>query len=351
MRTLLSVIGARPQFVKHASVQQLLQQSFDAKTLHTGQHYDYNMSALFFEELGIPQPDYTLQPATGKTQGAQTAQIITGIEEVCLQLKPEAMILYGDTNTTLAGALVAVKLGIPIFHIEAGIRSFNREMPEEINRIVADNFASLLFCPIPKAVQNLQAEGVTQGKLIMSGDVMLDTLLDSLAKVPERNIGSYYFTTIHRPYNTDDPARMQRILDTLNSLPHPVIFALHPRTAARLKAAGIHTDQHPHIQFIAPLGYLESIAYQRGATCIITDSGGVQKEAYMLRKKCITLRSETEWTETLEHGWNTLVFEDIESIAQHINEEPGVYIEAMFGDGKAAEKIVAEIKAFFEKKS
>lgn len=347
MPRLLTILGARPQFVKHAAVHHLLQAEFEAKTLHTNQHYDYNMSAQFFEELGMPQPDYVLPIGSGTTQGAQTAHILQGIEEVCIAHRPDGMVLYGDTNTTLAGALVAVKMGIPIFHIEAGIRSFNRNMPEEVNRIVADNFSRLLFCPTQEAVDNLKAEGTTQGEIILSGDVMLDTLLAQQNKVKELGAAPFYFATLHRPYNTDVPPRLHRILAALNSLDHPVVFPLHPRTAARMRDAGLLQSDYPNIQFIEPIGYLQSIAYQRESICVLTDSGGIQKEAYLLRKKCITLRSETEWPATLTHGWNTLVFEDIERIAEQIDDQPGDHDEQMFGDGQAAQKIVAELKRFF----
>ncbi|MBS1645314.1 MAG: UDP-N-acetylglucosamine 2-epimerase (non-hydrolyzing) [Bacteroidetes bacterium] len=347
MPTILTILGARPQFVKHAAVHRLLQARFEAKTLHTNQHYDYNMSAQFFKELGMPQPDYMLPIGSGTTQGAQTAHILQGIEEVCIAQRPDGMVLYGDTNTTLAGALVAVKMGIPIFHIEAGIRSFNRNMPEEVNRIVADNFSSLLFCPTQEAVDNLKAEGTTQGEIILTGDVMLDTLLAHQNSVPELGRTPFYFATLHRPYNTDVPARLHRILVALNRLDHPVVFPLHPRTAARMQDAALRKSDYPNIEFIEPIGYLRSIAYQKESICVLTDSGGIQKEAYILRKKCITLRSETEWPATLTHGWNSLVFEDVEKIAQRIKEQPAAYEEDMFGDGRAAQKIARALTQFF----
>lgn len=339
MITILSVIGARPQFIKHAPLQAELQKHFRALTLHTGQHYDANMSQVFFEELHMPQPDYTLDLKGVRGQSAQTGAMMTGIEEVCTVLRPDAILLYGDTNSTLSGALVAAKMGITCIHVEAGIRSYNRAMPEEVNRIVADTFAQLLFCPIPQAVDNLRKEGISHEGVYMSGDVMCDMLELVRPKIQHPLKEKYYFSTIHRPYNTDSSTRLQRILNTLNRLEYPVIFPIHPRTDACLRAAGVQMADFPNIRFIAPVSYLTCISYQDGAECIITDSGGIQKEAYMLRKKCITVRSETEWNETLEHGWNTLVFEDIESIGRIVHKSPGDYAPCMFGGGNASETI------------
>jgi len=349
MLTILSIIGARPQFIKHAPMQVQLQRYFRSLTLHTGQHYDYNMSQVFFQELGIPKPDYMLESGTGKPQAEQTGMMMTGIERICSTLKPDGIVLYGDTNSTLAGALVASKMGIPIFHVEAGIRSFNRAMPEEINRIIADSFSSMLFCPVPEAVDNLRKEGIVMGQVFMTGDVMCDALQMIRPSIHKALESPYYFATIHRPYNTDEPNRMQRILASLNALAYPVIFPIHPRTLARIQAAGLKQADYPNIKFIEPVGYIASISYQLGAPCIITDSGGIQKEAYMLGRKCITLRSETEWNESLEHGWNTLVFEDIESIPKLVMEQPGTYIADMFGDGKAAERIARLISGYYSR--
>lgn len=339
MLTILSIIGARPQFIKHAPLQAQLQRHFRALTLHTGQHYDANMSQVFFEDLNMPVPDYMLNLHHSKTQSEQTGAMMQGIEGVCTQLRPDAVLLYGDTNSTLAGALVAAKMRIPAIHVEAGIRSYNRSMPEEINRIVADTFAQLLFCPIQEAVDNLRIEGIAHEGVFLSGDVMCDMLELMRPKIRHPLTEPYYFSTIHRPYNTDDPSRLQRILHSLDGLEHLVIFPIHPRTEHCIKAAGLRMEDFRNIRFIDPVGYLSCISYQDGAECIITDSGGIQKEAYMLRKKCITVRSETEWNETLAHGWNTLVFEDIESIAAVAQQAPGAYVPNMFGDGKATQYI------------
>jgi len=350
MLTILSIIGARPQFIKHAPVQAQLIQHFNALTLHTGQHYDANMSQVFFDELQIPKPDYLLDVSKQKSQSEQTGRMMSGIEEVCTALRPEAILLYGDTNSTLAGALVGAKMGIPIIHVEAGIRSYNRSMAEEVNRIVADTFSSILCCPIPEAVENLQKEGITHDGVYLTGDVMCDILERSRSRINIPLPGPYYFCTIHRPYNTDVPQRMRLLLHTLNRLDHEVIFAIHPRTRRRIEQMDLPPEQFGNIRFIDPIGYLDSLSYQYGASCVITDSGGIQKEAYMLRKKCLTLRSETEWKETLAHGWNRLVFDDIQSIVELVHEAPGDYVEHMFGEGHAAEAIVQAIKEYLGNK-
>jgi UDP-GlcNAc3NAcA epimerase len=341
MKKILSVVGARPQFIKHAPMQLQLQKHFKALTLHTGQHYDENMSKVFFDELGIPKPDFTCDIAGASTQGKQTAIMITDIEAVCISEKPDALVIYGDTNSTLAAALVGAKMHIPIIHIEAGLRSFNRAMPEEVNRIVADEFSMMLFCPTASAIENLTREGIQHPHIYQCGDVMCDMIKLIEPKVSPLVQEPYYFTTIHRPYNTDDPARLQSILQALNGLGQKVIFSIHPRTLHRLNAFGIQTSDFPQVEFIAPVGYLESVAYQKYSDCVITDSGGIQKEAYILGKKCITLRSETEWVETLEHGWNTLVFDDLTEIEKALQQTPGTYQEALYGDGHAAEEITS----------
>lgn len=349
MKTILSVVGARPQFIKHAPLHAELQRRFRALTLHTGQHYDANMSSVFFEELGIPEPDFHLRAGAGKTQAEQTAIMLTGIERICMDLQPDAVLIYGDTNSTLAAALVASKLCIPLIHVEAGLRGYNRSMPEEVNRVIADTLSQLLFCPSQTAVDNLRKEGIAHDGVILSGDVMRDMLMQVQPRLRRMLDGPYYFSTIHRPYNTDAPERMRRILQTLERLPHPVVLPVHPRTLGRLQRAGIMLGSYGNIQAIAPIGYVESISYQAGARCVITDSGGMQKEAYFLRRKCITLRSETEWPETLQHGWNTLVFDDIESVQDRIHDLPGTYDPELYGDGYAAQKIATEIESWIER--
>ncbi|MBK9484350.1 MAG: UDP-N-acetylglucosamine 2-epimerase (non-hydrolyzing) [Chitinophagaceae bacterium] len=344
MKKILSIIGARPQFIKHAPVQIELQKKFDTLTIHTGQHYDANMSDVFFKELNIPRPDFLFDIGGSKPQGEQTGIMMTEIEKICVVERPSAILVYGDTNSTLAGTLVAAKLHIPIIHIEAGLRSFNRAMPEEINRIIADEFATLLFCPTQQAVENLKKEGIAHDKIFVCGDVMCDMLELIRPKVKRLTDQDYYFATIHRPYNTDDEQQLKKILLALNNLDKKVVFAIHPRTITRMQSFGLQQAQFKNIQFIDPVGYVDSISYQLFADGIITDSGGMQKEAYMLKKKCVTLRSETEWTETLAGGWNTLMFEDIEALQQAFNSVPGNYLQNLYGDGHAAAEIVSIIK-------
>jgi UDP-GlcNAc3NAcA epimerase len=321
-----------------------LQKHFNALTIHTGQHYDKNMSDVFFKELHIPPPDFLFDIGGSKPQGEQTGIMMTEIEKVCMQEKPDALLIYGDTNSTLAGTLVGAKMSIPIIHIEAGLRSFNRSMPEEVNRIVADEFSTLLFCPTKQAIENLKKEGITHQGIYLSGDVMCDTLQLVKDKIKRFFNEPYYFTTLHRPYNTDEKERLLRILCVLNDLDKKVIFPIHPRAVSRMNSFGIHRKDYQNIHFIEPIGYVESLSYQNFADAIITDSGGMQKEAYMLRKKCITLRSETEWTETLINRWNTLVFNQVEDIKNELKNSPGEYIPDIYGTGNSAKEIVGIIK-------
>jgi len=345
MKKIISIIGARPQFIKHAPMQLELQKHFNAMTIHTGQHYDKNMSDVFFNELGMAQPDYLFDMAGGKTQGEQTALMMIEIEKVFRQEQPDAVLIYGDTNSTLAGALVAVKMHIPIIHIEAGLRSYNREMPEEVNRIIADEFSTLLFCPTQQAIDNLKKEGIAHEGIFLTGDVMCDTLKLVCDKVTNKVGAPYYFATLHRPYNTDDEKRLVEIINTFQKLDKKVVFAVHPRTISRIKSFNIDLQEYTNIDFIEPVGYLDSVSYQTYSDAVITDSGGMQKEAYMLKKKCITIRSETEWIETLHGGWNTLVFDDLSTIPQIIQEKPIDYQDNIYGDGHAAQEIVNHILA------
>ena len=321
-----------------------LQKYFNALTIHTGQHYDKNMSDVFFNELQIPQPDFLFDIGGSRPQGEQTGIMMTEIEKVCMQEKPDALLIYGDTNSTLAGALVGAKMSIPLIHIEAGLRSFNRSMPEEVNRIVADEFSTLLFCPTKQAIENLKKEGINHAGIFLSGDVMCDTLNLVKDKIKCLCDGPYYFTTLHRPYNTDEKDRLKSILDVLNKLDKLVIFPIHPRAVSRMSTFGIDRNDFKNIRFIKPIGYVESLSYQKFADAIITDSGGMQKEAYMLKKKCITVRSETEWTETLNNGWNTLVFDHLDGIKNELKNSPGEYIPDIYGTGNAAKEIVEIIQ-------
>lgn len=340
MKKIISIIGARPQFIKHAPMQLELQKYFTALTIHTGQHYDKNMSDVFFNDLNMPAPDFLFDIGGSKPQGEQTGIMLTEIEKVCAVEKPDALLVYGDTNSTLAGALVAAKLHIPQIHIEAGLRSYNREMPEEVNRIVADQFANLLFCPTQQAIDNLAKEGIKHEGVFLSGDVMCDTLNLVQDKIKRLVDAPYYFVTLHRPYNTDDDARLNTILSELNSLDKKIIFPIHPRTVARMKSFNLNISDFHNIEFISPIGYIESLSYQKYSDAIITDSGGMQKEAYMLQKKCITIRSETEWIETLENGWNTLLFENLTDIKRILEIKPGEYIPNIYGEGNASQEIV-----------
>lgn len=344
MKKVVSVIGARPQFIKHAPMQLELQKYFNAITIHTGQHYDKKMSNVFFNELKMAPPDYLFDIGGSKPQGEQTGIMMKEIEKVCIEEKPDAILIYGDTNSTLAGALIAAKMHIPQIHIEAGLRSFNREMPEEVNRIIADEFATLLFCPTKQAIDNLAKEGITHNGIYLCGDVMCDALNLVKEKIKRLYNFPYYFITLHRPYNTDDPERLKRILRELNGLEHRIIFPIHPRTIIRLNSFGIDVKDYSNIDIIEPVGYIESISLQNFAEAIITDSGGMQKEAYMLQKKCITLRSETEWTETLNSGWNTLVFDDLDQIKVALKAPLGPYTEHIYGSGNAALEITQIIK-------
>jgi UDP-N-acetylglucosamine 2-epimerase len=317
--------------------------------VHTGQHYDREMSGLFFEELGIPRPDYELGVGSG-SHGWQTGQMLIALEEVLTRERPDWTLVYGDTNSTLAGALAAVKLGLPVAHVEAGLRSFNRSMPEEHNRVLTDHCSDLLFCPTASAAEQLRREGVTRGVRVV-GDVMYDAALrfaqiarersDILARldvVPKQ----YALTTLHRPYNVDDPARLSEVLAGLAQLDMPVIFPVHPRTRSRLPS-GIDA---PRVRLIEPVGYLDMLTLEQNADLILTDSGGVQKEAFFFATPCITLRPETEWVETVEAGWNRLAWGDGEAIVAAARQPwPDTPPPPVFGDGHASEKIVSALAA------
>lgn len=345
-KKIISIVGARPQFIKHAPIQLELQKHFNALTIHTGQHYDSNMSEIFFNELNIPRPDFLYDLGEAKKQGEQTGLMMTKIEETFILEEPDAVLIYGDTNSTLAGALVAAKMNIPIIHIEAGLRSFNRLMPEEINRIIADEFAQLLFCPTERAIENLSKEGISHSGVFLCGDVMCDSLHLVKHRTKRLYQDPYYFATLHRPYNTDNLDRLKEIFGEFQKLKHKVIFPMHPRTVARMQSFGLDISFYHNIHVIEPIGYIESLSYQQFSEAVITDSGGMQKEAYMLKKKCITLRSETEWVETLENGWNTLIFDKLSDISRAIDIPPfGEHNSYLYGNGNASEEIVSTIKS------
>jgi UDP-GlcNAc3NAcA epimerase len=344
----VSIVGARPQFVKAAAVSRELRKHHREILVHTGQHYDYEMSGIFFDGLDIPQPDVNLGAGSG-SHGAQTAAMLKGIEDVLLHERPDRLLIYGDTNSTLAGALAASKLSVPVAHVEAGLRSFNRCMPEEINRVVADHLSDLLLCPSGTAVANLAAEGISRGVHLV-GDVMLDVLMWAKPKA-EANApkilsrlrldkGGYLLATIHRSENTDDGARLAGIVSALNSLDEPVVFPIHPRARKALHAASCELG--PHVHAIDPVGYLDMIGLAGAARMVLTDSGGLQKEAYWLGVPCLTLRNETEWVETITTGWNTLVGSDATRITAAVRSgSPPEARPSLYGDGIAAGRCVA----------
>jgi UDP-GlcNAc3NAcA epimerase len=345
--TIVSIVGARPQFIKHAPVQLALEKKFKALTIHTGQHYDENMSQVFFNDLGLSKPEYLFDQRENTFQGAQTGKMLTEIESVLIKESPDFLLVYGDTNSTLAGALAASKLLIPVIHIEAGLRSFNREMPEEVNRVVTDHLSEILFCPSDLAVENLLKEGINPSKIVRSGDVMCDMLKMAEPKLQPLVSGKYYFATIHRPYNTDDSTRLTSIFESLSKLEHQVYLAIHPRTKARMQAFGIDLGDFKNLILLEPQGYMESLSLQKFSEGVITDSGGIQKEAYLLGKKCVTIRKETEWIETLKEGWNHLVFDNLERIPELFQKSPGLHDPDLYGDGHAATKITNQIFNYF----
>jgi UDP-N-acetylglucosamine 2-epimerase len=322
--TVVSIVGARPQFIKASALSRELRKSHREILVHTGQHYDGNMSAIFFEELGIPEPDFNLGVGSG-LHGEQTGAMLARIEEVLLKEKPDWVLVYGDTNSTLAGALAAAKLHVRVAHVEAGLRSYNRAMPEELNRVVADHLSTLLFCPGDNAAANLAREGITSGVHVV-GDVMADALAAAKEKAESRSavlerLGvkekQYCLATVHRAENTDDCGRLANILAALGSLGEPVVFPMHPRTRAAIELFGLPMPAAPVI-VSEPLGYLDTVALGINARVILTDSGGMQKEAYWLGVPCVTLRDETEWVETVKAGWNTIAGADKARIAEAV---------------------------------
>ena len=374
---LASIVGARPQFIKAAPVSKALRKAGHHEILvHTGQHYDYGMSKVFFEELGISEPDINLGVGSG-THGWQTGQMLMRIEEVLQAEKPDWVVVYGDTNSTLAGALAAVKLHIPLAHVEAGLRSFNREMPEEHNRVLTDHCSDLLFCPTQTAVHNLQKEGfsniIKEGKLLDEnffkkqlsapsfelsplvvniGDTMYDSVLQFSEIAQKRStilkdLGlkakGYLLATVHRPYNTDISENLKSILNAFLEIGEPIVFPVHPRTRKRIKESGLLNPKSEiqNLKFIDPVGYLDMLVLEQNARVILTDSGGMQKEAYFFGVPCLTLRPETEWVETVEAGWNVVVGSEPSLIVQKgLNMEPPQAKRRMFGDGYAGQRIL-----------
>ena len=342
MKKIACVIGARPQFIKHFPLEIELAKSFDVKTIHTGQHFDENMSQVFFDELGIRKPDFHFK-LTKSSHAGQTAEMLALIESILIDEHIDLMLVYGDTNSTIAGALAAAKLNIPVIHVEAGLRSYNRAMPEEVNRVLTDHISSLLFCSSDIGVLNLKKEGITQGVYIC-GDLMKDALYMLKDRVTNYRDYTYILATLHRPYNTDDPQRLTGILNTLNKFGRRVIFPMHPRTQKVLEGIKYDYSDASNIEFIDPVGYIEMLSLLKFGDLIVTDSGGLQKEAYWMGKQCITVRSETEWTETLAGGWNTLIHDDYDrmiDIPTPISQE---YSANLYGDGDAASKITTYLQ-------
>jgi len=348
---IVSIVGARPQFVKCAPLSRELRKSHREVLVHTGQHYDPEMSDIFFRELQIPEPDYHLEVGSGP-HGEQTGLILARVEEVLEREEPDMVLVYGDTNSTLAGALAAAKMHIPVSHVEAGLRSFDQRMPEEINRVVTDHVSDLLFCPTETAVRNLANEGITNGVHLV-GDVMVDALHFN-REIARKNSSiqgrlgliekAYLVVTVHRPANTDNRANLENIIGALGEAGCPVIFPLHPRTRKYLSDYGMLDALPASILVTEPLGYLDMLRLMDGAEKIATDSGGVQKEAYLLGVPCITLRENTEWVETVEDGWNVLVGADRGKIVEAIREfEPAGLQREVFGTVGASGRIVRVI--------
>jgi UDP-N-acetylglucosamine 2-epimerase len=349
---IVTIVGNRPQFVKAAAVSRLLRERHEELLVHTGQHYDDELSRVFFDELGIPAPDRELGAGSG-TNTSQLARMLGALESVLAELQPGLVLVYGDTNTTLAGALAAAEAGVPIGHVEAGMRSFDRSMPEELNRVLTDHASSLLLCSTQTALDNLARESV-RGEAHLVGDVMADVSLAFREIAAARSTivtdhglepGSYVVVTAHRAGNVDDPARLERLVGLIEALPSPVVFPLHPRTRARLEAAGM-LDRLAGVTVLAPLGYLDFLELARHARAVVTDSGGVQKEAYLLGVPCVTLRDTTEWVETVEVGWNILVDLDPEAAVAAVERTPPTERPELYGGGHAAERVRDVVSAY-----
>ncbi len=348
----LTVIGNRPQFVKAAAVSRLLAQRHDEVLVHTGQHHDDELSAIFFEELAIPRPAYQLHIAGG-TNTEQTARMLAALAPLLDAEAPDVVLVYGDTNSTLAGGLAAAQRTVPVVHVEAGMRSFDRTMPEELNRVLTDHLSTLLLVPSRTAAENLAREGVA-GRVVDVGDVMVDVSMMFQPRAredhrPLRDAGvepnAYVLCTAHRAGNVDVPERLRSLVDLLLALDEPVVLPLHPRTGARLDAAGWLDElaAADHIRLTPPLGYMAFTSLLTNARRMLTDSGGVQKEAYFASVPCVTLRDTTEWVETVEAGWNVLVDLDAQRALAELRREPPAEHPELYGDGKAGERVVGAI--------
>jgi len=355
MKQLITVVGARPQFIKASVVSRALKnEGIGEIIIHTGQHYDENMSGIFWQELQLKTPEVNLNIGSA-THGAQTAECLTKLEIYLLDKRSDikALMVYGDTNSTLAGALAATKLNIPVIHVEAGLRSFNRNMPEEINRILTDHTADLLFCSSEKGVKQLRQEGIEKN-VYNTGDVMQDAL-NTFADIAQdkytlKNIipfktGSYNLVTIHRPTNTDSTERLRELINTLGKLDKPVVWPVHPRNRNKLE----DLDLPDTLFTLPPVSYFEMLLLLHNAHKVLTDSGGLQKEAYWMKKPCITLRNETEWTETLQNGWNRLAGAETQKIIQAYESNPVEPWRPLYGSGDTSSQIATIIKNTFFK--
>jgi UDP-N-acetylglucosamine 2-epimerase len=352
---IVTIIGNRPQFVKAAAVSRRLRERHDELLVHTGQHYDDELSRIFFDELGVPPPERELGAGSG-TNTAQTARILVALEPVLAEARPDLTLVYGDTNSTLAGALAAAQARIPVAHVEAGMRSFDRAMPEELNRVLADHASDLLLCSTETAVANLEREGLVE-HVELVGDVMADVSLAFRELAEQRSSavearglepGGYLLVTAHRAGNVDDPDRLRLLVELLEALPLPAVFPLHPRTRARLEQSGLleRLEGARGLQLSGPLGYLDFLHLLRHARAVLTDSGGVQKEAYLLGVQCVTLRNTTEWVETVDAGWNSLVDLDRAAALAALDAAPPAERPELYGDGHAAERVIDAISSY-----
>jgi UDP-GlcNAc3NAcA epimerase len=347
----LTVIGNRPQFVKAAAVSDRLRAVADEVLVHTGQHYDDELSRVFFEELALARPDHHLGIGGG-TNASQTARMLAALEALVAGERPDVVLVYGDTNSTLAGALAGAQAGVPVAHVEAGMRSYDRAMPEELNRVLADHAAALLLCSSERVAETLRGESVA-GEVVVVGDVMVDVAMMLAPRARERTDvleafglqpGRYLVATAHRPGNVDHPARLERLVTLLLAVPSPVVLPVHPRTRARLEAAGLLGRLENGVRLTPPLGYLEFTALLLHARATITDSGGVQKEAYLAGVPCVTMRAETEWTETVDAGWNVLVDLDADAAVAALERRPPADRPPLYGDGRAGERVVEALR-------
>jgi UDP-N-acetylglucosamine 2-epimerase (non-hydrolysing)/UDP-GlcNAc3NAcA epimerase len=351
---ILTVVGNRPQFIKAAAVSGPLRERHEEILVHTGQHYDDSLSRVFFEELGLARPDRELGIGDGSNT-SQTARMLAALEPLLAELTPDATIVYGDTNSTLAGALAAAQAQLPVVHVEAGMRSFERDMPEELNRVLSDHLATLLLCPSELAARNLGAESV-RGRVLVVGDVMVDVAMRWSPRAREDTgvlgsydvePGAYLLLTAHRAGNVDNPARLDMLVKLVRALPVPIVFPLHPRTRARLQDAGLlgELTAIDGLVLTEPLGYIEFSTLLHNARAVVTDSGGVQKEAYLASVPCVTLRVSTEWVETVETGWNTTVDLDPPLALAALSRRPPAEHPQLYGDGHAAARCVQAIDA------